>query len=109
MARLVPVAELGAIRPGATLSVAIADGDVVLFNVDGVVYALHDACARCGAPLSQGTYSGMHVLCTGCGWEYDVRTGAVSAVPDLRIHTFDVTVVGSQLMVIVAGRDADAH
>jgi nitrite reductase/ring-hydroxylating ferredoxin subunit len=109
MAQLVPVAELASIRPGASLCVAIANGDVVLFNVNGVVYALHDACARCGTPLSDGTYSGLHVQCRHCGWEYDVRTGSVSAVPDLRIHTFDVTVVGSQLMVSVAGRDADAH
>ena len=107
MTRLVPVADLGTIRPGATLSVAAPPGDVALFNVQGTVYALDDTCARCGTHLSEGTCSDLHVVCAGCGWEYDLRTGAVSAVPDLRIHTFDVTVVGSQLMLRLANGHAD--
>ena len=55
MAQLIPVAELGKIRPGTTLSVAVADGEVALFNVDGMVYALDDCCVRCNAPLSKGS------------------------------------------------------
>jgi len=109
MARLVPVAELGKIRPGTTLSVAVADGEVALFNVDGMVYALDDCCVRCNALLSKGLAHGTLVLCPGCGWEYDLSTGAVSALPDLRVQTFDVTVVGAQLMLSVGKTAADGH
>lgn len=102
MAQLFPVAELGALRPGATLSVPLADDGVALFNVGGTVYALHDGCIRCNAPLSEGTRNGMRVMCSRCGWDYDIQTGSVCAVPDLRIRSFEVSVVGSKLMLSVA-------
>jgi nitrite reductase/ring-hydroxylating ferredoxin subunit len=44
---------------------------------------------------------GANVACSGCDWEYDVRTGAVSGVPALRIDTFEVTVVDSVVMLAV--------
>ena len=109
MAQLFPVAELSTVCPGATVSVALIDGDVALFNVAGTVYALHDACIRCGTPLSGGARNGMHVACAHCGWEYDLRTGAVRAIPDLRVHTFEVTVVGSKLMLNLADHVANRH
>ena len=100
MAQLVPVAELNAVRPGAALSVALVDGDVALFNVSGTVYALHDACIRCGTPLSRGARNGLLVACAHCGWEYDLSTGAVRAVPDLRVHTFEVSVLVVLVIVL---------
>jgi len=109
MAQLIPVAELGKIRPGTTLSVAVADGEVALFNVEGMVYALDDCCVRCNAPLSKGSAHGTVVLCPGCGWEYELSTGALRVLPDLRVQTFDVTVVGAQLMLSVGDSATDGH
>ena len=109
MAQLFPVAELSAVCHGATVSIALVEGDVALFNVAGTVYALHDSCIRCTTPLSGGARNGMQVTCARCGWEYDVCTGAVRSVPDLRVHTFEVTVVGSKLMLHLADPVANGH
>ena len=107
MAQLVPVADLGRILPGGTLAVAVADSEIALVNVDGRIYALDDSCMRCHAPLSKGARNGLHVVCPGCGWEYDVSTGAVRSLPDLRVQTFDVTVIGAQLLIAVADGELD--
>jgi nitrite reductase/ring-hydroxylating ferredoxin subunit len=106
MARLFPVADLGKFGPGSRRRVAVDDSDIALFNVDGIVYAIDGACVRCGAPLAEGTRVDNHVSCPGCHWEYDVRTGAVRAVPALRTHTFGVTVVGSEVLVKIIEDEA---
>jgi nitrite reductase/ring-hydroxylating ferredoxin subunit len=105
MVRLFPVADLAMFGPGSRRRVAVDDSDIALFNVDGIVYALDGACVRCGAPLADGKRNGTHVRCPGCQWEYDVSTGAVRSVPALRTHTFDVTVVGSEVLVRIAGSE----
>ena len=109
MAQLVPVAEVGKVGPGTALSVPVAGSEVAIFNVDGMVYALDDCCVRCTSPLSKGLRTGVRVRCPGCSWEYDLTTGAVRTLPDLRVQTFDVTVVGAQLMLCVADGAAGDH
>ena len=71
--RLVRIASLDQLAPGQGVAVAVANG----------------------------TLRGATVACAGCGWEYDVRTGAVRGVPALRIDTFEVTVVESVVMLAV--------
>jgi len=97
--RLVRIASLDQLAPGQGVAVAVAGDAIALFRIDGQTFAIDDACARCGSSLVNGTLRGTTVACAGCGWEYDVRTGAVSGVPALRIDTFDVTVVDSDVML----------
>ena len=100
-ARLVTIARLDQLAPGRGVSVAVAGDAIALFRIDGRTFAIDDACARCGSSLAGGTLRGATVVCNGCGWEYDVRTGAVIGVPALRIDTFEVTVVDSVVMLAV--------
>ena len=99
--RLVRIARLDQLAPGQGVAVAVAGDAIALFRIDGQTFAIDDACARCGSSLANGTLRGATVACAGCGREYDVRTGAVSGVPALRIDTFDVTVVESVVMLAV--------
>ena len=100
-ARLVRIARLDQLASGRGVAFAVAGDAVALFRVGGQTLAIDDACARCGSSLASGTLRGATVACAGCGWEYDVRTGAVSGVPALRIDTFEVTVVDSVVMLAV--------
>ena len=100
-APLVRIARLDQLAPGRGVAVAVAGDAIALFRVDGQTFAIDDACARCGSSLANGTLRGMTVACAGCGWEYDLRSGAVSGVPALRIDTFDVIVVDSDVMLAV--------
>ena len=100
-ARLVTIARLDQLAPGRGVAVAVEGNAIAVFRVGGQTFAIDDACARCGSSLASGTLRGATVACAGCGWEYDVRTGAVSGVPALRIDTFEVTVVDSVVMLAI--------
>jgi nitrite reductase/ring-hydroxylating ferredoxin subunit len=100
----VDVAALEDIPAGKATRVAIATGTVAIFNVGGLIYAIDDACIRCGSSLSDGALTGMRVVCPKCGWGYDVVTGCVEGVPSLRTDTFKVSVVGAHVELDEAPR-----
>lgn len=52
-----------------------AVGDIAIFNVEGVLFAIAGDCPHQGAPLGMGQLSGTLVTCPGHGLRYDVVTG----------------------------------
>ena len=66
-----------------------------------------DELERLGIPskrqtlLVAGGFDGQEVTCAGCGWRYAVTTGRVSSLPQLRIETYEVTLVGDRVAVWV--------
>jgi nitrite reductase/ring-hydroxylating ferredoxin subunit len=99
IASFVEVAELSRIAPGAGTMVTVAANSVAIFNVDGRLFAVDDACLRCGGSLASGTLLGHLVTCSRCDWRYDVTTGAVQGVPLLRTSCFDVKIADSHVLV----------
>jgi len=85
--------------PGAVKPVGVPPTVVALFNVGGHLFALDDACVRCGSSLSAGTITDTDVACARCGWRYDIATGNVEGVPALCTETFAVTIVGSHVLL----------
>jgi 3-phenylpropionate/trans-cinnamate dioxygenase ferredoxin subunit len=79
------------IPAGTRVSVEIGGRRVAIFNVDGALYALRDACPHQGARLSEGTVAlsvesetpgryrldtgKARIVCPWHGWEYDLQTG----------------------------------
>lgn len=53
----------------------VGDRSVAMFNVDGEVYALDNACRHAGGPLGEGVLENGVVTCPWHWWRYDVRTG----------------------------------
>ena len=62
--------------------VTIANRDVALFNVDGTIYAMENACLHQGQSLGSSPLNGCVVTCRAHGWRYDVTTGNTLHVPD---------------------------
>ena len=60
--------------------------DVALFNVNGTVFAMEDACLHAGVSLGTGELRGKIVRCRAHGWRYDVTTGSTVDVPDCGVH-----------------------
>ena len=87
------------VRPGEGLRVDATDFPIALFDVEGRVLAIDDGCARCGSSLADGTVHGTTVACGGCGWQYDLGTGAVVGIPALRLDTYEVTVADGAVML----------
>ena len=90
MAPFLHVARLSDFPAGAGLAVRLDQWPIALFQVDDDVFAVDDACARCGESLAAGLLRGHDVECSGCGWRYDIISGCAHDVPTLRLDTFAV-------------------
>ena len=77
----VPVAKIADLAPGQMKWVAVDRERVLLANVEGIFYALSDACGHQRAPLSKGRLEGHVVECPLHFAQYDVRTGALLGGP----------------------------
>jgi 3-phenylpropionate/trans-cinnamate dioxygenase ferredoxin subunit len=88
---------IGQVREFTVDGIAIA-----IANVDGAFYAIDDVCTHDGGPLGEGTLVGDQVECPRHGARFDVRTGAVKALPAvLPVHTYPVRVEGDEIKVRV--------
>jgi nitrite reductase/ring-hydroxylating ferredoxin subunit len=101
MADFVEVARLDEIPTGTGTVVTVAGKDVALFNVDGTLYAMEDACRHQGLSLGTSKLEGKVVTCRAHGW-YDVTTGCTLHVRDFGVATYPVKIVDGKIMVAVA-------
>jgi Fe-S cluster biogenesis protein NfuA len=67
------------------VSLPVDGTQVLLCSVRGTLYAYRDACAGCGASLSESTVDGSVLACAGCGARFDVRL-AGRGVDDPALH-----------------------
>ena len=97
---LVRVAKLTDLSPGTVQVVDLDDQEIALCNVDGQVYAIANLCTHDGSPLNQGCLNGHAVECPRHGARFDVRTGAVLALPAvIPVPTYRVEIHGDDIMV----------
>lgn len=90
--------HLARLTPGKGVVVTTGNSTIALFNVGGAIHAVEAWCMRCGACLADASVEGEIISCSGCDWRYDVVTGGVIGVPGLRLHTFDVSTLGSHIV-----------
>lgn len=96
----VTVAKVGEIPPGGVKVVRLDDQEIAVFHLDGVYYALDDVCTHDGGPLAEGTLEGHVIECPRHGARFDVRTGAVLAMPATApVPSYAVRVQGDEIQV----------
>lgn len=78
------VAPAGAVQPGKPRTYVVGATTIAVFQVDGALYAIDNACAHEDGPLGEGSVSGAVVTCPYHDWRYDVRTGACLSEPSRR-------------------------
>lgn len=97
-----PAAKVTDIPPGRTLRVLVDGTEVLLCNCEGNIYAIQDVCTHDGAPLDQGELEECRIVCPRHGAEFDVRTGAVLALPAVMpLPTYTVRIEGDDVYVDV--------
>ena len=101
MTRFVRVAAVGDLPVGGRWIGFIDGKAVALFNVDGTVYALDDACPHAGSSLAAGKLDGAIVTCRGHGLRFDVRTGRMPGVDGLCAKPMPVQLVDGEIRVEV--------
>jgi 3-phenylpropionate/trans-cinnamate dioxygenase ferredoxin component len=97
-----PVAKTSEVPEGRTLRVVVQGVEVLLCKCEGNVYAIEDVCTHDGAPLDQGELQGCEITCARHGAVFDVRSGAVLALPAVvPVPTYKVRIVGDDVFVDV--------
>src|SRR5262245_53749555 len=96
----VPVARASDLAPGAVTWVGVGRERVLIANVGGAFYGLHDVCGHRQAPLSKGRLEGHVVECPLHFARFDVRTGKLESGPVAAdVPTYEVRVDGDTLYV----------
>ncbi len=72
-----------------------------MFNVEGELYALDNACAHLGGPLAGGLVRDGTVTCPLHWWRYDLATGRRRGGDQIQQQTFPVTVIDGEVVVDV--------
>ena len=96
----VPVTRASALSPGAMTWVVLDYERVLIAHVEGVFYALRDACGHRGASLARGTLEGHVLECPLHFARFDVRTGTLLSGPlSADIPTYEVRVEADTVYV----------
>ena len=61
--------------------VEVEGNRLALFNMEGEVFAIDDACPHDGGPLSEGPVQGDQVVCPWCGSRFSFMSGQAGGLP----------------------------
>ena len=93
------LAKTHEIAPGSGKTVYANGRQIAIFNHEGAFYAIDDGCPHRGAPLSEGVLKGGMVFCAWHCFDFNLKTGACEAVPELSVETYAVKVEGDDILV----------
>ena len=64
------------IPPGKSITISLPSGrEILLFNLEGNIHALDNACPHMGGPLSEGDRDGECITCPWHGWQFKIQNG----------------------------------
>ncbi|APA89145.1 Rieske 2Fe-2S domain-containing protein [Paraburkholderia sprentiae WSM5005] len=101
MSRQSVVGVAGELAPGQRKLAFIEGRSIVLFNIDGTLHAVDNACPHNGASLASGKLEGCMLRCPAHGLSFDVRTGCMPGTGGLSVTTFPVGIVDSKVVVSI--------
>ncbi len=107
--------EASLLPPGGRAKVEAFGTEVAIFNLDGELFALANACPHHGGPLCHGRISGARLpsdpyehrwgrenrvlTCPWHGWEFDLETGRALFDERVRVRTFEARIEGDQVVL----------
>jgi nitrite reductase/ring-hydroxylating ferredoxin subunit len=95
------VAAAGDVPAGTCKTFDVADTKIVIYNVDGKLYATTNTCVHQGGPLGDGLFDGSVVTCPWHAWQFDVATGEAVFESGVKIDCYPVHVDGDDIFVEV--------
>jgi nitrite reductase/ring-hydroxylating ferredoxin subunit len=83
-------------------SVSVSGEHIVICNVEGKFYAMHDQCTHEYYPLSGGTLDGKRLTCLLHGACFDVTSGVVLSPPAYEaVRTYPVRLDGEDILIAI--------
>jgi nitrite reductase (NADH) small subunit len=73
--------------------------DIALFNFNGKIYALENACPHMGGPLAEGQLEDCMVTCPWHGWQFDIRTGICENMPEDNAKTIQIEIINDEVFL----------
>ncbi|BAU74110.1 Rieske (2Fe-2S) protein [Metapseudomonas furukawaii] len=107
MTRLLEVPTDKVPAPGSRSLIHHEGGCVVLFNQDGALYALDDACPHNGASLFCGRLQGRLLQCPAHGLRFDLASGRVPGVTGFGATTYALEERQGRLFIDLSRRRAE--
>lgn len=101
MAEFLRVTGTADVAPGSGIVAEINGQSIAVFNQDGTFYAIDNTCVHRGGPLGEGEFDGDTVTCPWHSWQYSVKTGRCLTNPSACVKTYEVTVEGSDIKVLL--------
>jgi len=72
--------------------------EIVLFNVDGEMYAIDDSCPHAGASLFNGKLDGYLLTCPAHGLSFDIRSGCMKQGAGFKVRTYQCELIGDTVV-----------
>ena len=91
MAADVPIGEARVVDAGGK--------PIALVNAGGTLYAVDNTCLHRGGPVGEGELDGTVLTCPWHGWRWDVKTGANTNNPAVKLACHPVTVENGEVYV----------
>ncbi len=101
MAEFVEAIELDQIPSGQGTTITIANKAIALFNIDGQIYAIDDACPHAGSSLGWGKLEGSMVTCRAHGLKFNLTKGCMANNPEVALTTYPVQVMDGKVMIAI--------
>ena len=99
MERWVAAGRLDDLWEGDTLSVSLDGREVLLWNVEGAVFAYDNSCPHLGNPLWKGRLEEHVLTCAAHEWSFDARTGSGINPEQACLHRYPVRLEGDRILV----------
>jgi nitrite reductase/ring-hydroxylating ferredoxin subunit len=93
------IGSVDLVSPGNGLNINVNGQELALFNIAGDFFAISNRCPHRGASLHDGYVKGDVVLCNWHCFDFNVKTGACSSVPELKAQTYEVKVENEKIFV----------
>jgi ferredoxin-nitrite reductase len=87
------------IAEGAAKLVRVKGEEMAVFKNEGKLYGIQNICPHEGGQLCKGWIEGGEVVCPLHGYKFDLKTGACSTDPSLRVKVFRLVAQGEQVTV----------
>lgn len=100
MAWLLACAE-AALPVGERVKVELEGQPILLTHLEDGFFAVHDTCLHRRVSLSEGSIEGATITCSAHFWNYDLRSGACTQLPDQGLQVFNTKVEEGNVYVEV--------
>lgn len=94
----VKLAQVSDIPDGQSIIVESPEGlSIVLFKLNGQIYAIENRCPHMGGPLGEGAIEDGIITCPWHGWQFDIPTGCCENMPGEDARRIPIIVEGNNI------------